>query len=202
MIPGVVKGLLGIKVGSRALVALAPDDAFKPAGGVEQAGVQADDTVLLVVDVKEIRHPLARATGSAVAPVAGQPTVALDANGKPTVTLPDGAAPTTLVAQPLIQGAGAAVAAKQTVLVQYTGIIWPGGKQLSSSWDTGQPASWTVGAGQLLPGMDEGLVGQAVGSQILLIVPPDKGYGSGGQADAGVTGTDTLVFVVDILDAY
>jgi peptidylprolyl isomerase len=202
MIPGVVKGLLGIKVGSRALVALSPDDAFKSAGGVQEAGVQADDTVLLVVDVKEVRHPLARATGTAVAPVAGQPTVALDADGKPTITVPEGAAPTTLVAQPLIQGTGPVVAAGQTIVVHYTGVIWPGGKQFDSSWDSGETASFTVGAGRVIPGWDEGLVGQTVGSQVLLVVPPDKGYGSAGQADAGITGTDTLVFVVDMLDAF
>src|SRR4051812_27903681 len=202
MIPGVVKGLLGVKVGSRALVALSPDDAFKPAGGVEQAGVQADDTVLLVVDVKDVRHPLTRATGTPVAPVAGQPTVALDANGKPTITLPEGAAPTTLVVQPLIQGTGPAVTAGQTISVNYTGIIWPGGKQFDSSWDNGGPASFTVGAGKVIPGWDEGLVGQNVGSQVLLVIPPDKGYGSAGQTDAGISGTDTIVFVVDILDAF
>lgn len=40
------------------------------------------------------------------------------------------------------------------------------------------------------------------GSQVLLIVPPDKGYGTSGNASAGISGTDSLVFVVDILDAY
>jgi peptidylprolyl isomerase len=202
MIPGVVKGLLGVKVGSRTLVALAPDDAFKPAGGVEQAGVQADDTVLLVVDVKEVRHPMPRAAGTPVAPLPGQPTVTLDGNGKPTITLPEGAPPTALVAQPLIQGNGPPVAAGQTIVAHYTGIIWPGGKQFDSSWDRNEPATFAVGAGRVIAGWDEGLVGQNVGSQVLLVVPPDKGYGSAGQSDAGITGTDTLVFVVDILDAF
>ena len=58
-----------------------------------------------------------------------------------------------------------------------------------------------IGKGQVIPGWDEGLVGQTVGSQVLLVVPPDKGYGAG-SASAGIKGTDTLVFVVDILDAY
>ena len=52
------------------------------------------------------------------------------------------------------------------------------------------------------PGWDEGLVGQTVGSQVLLVVPPDKGYGTTGSSDGAIKGTDTLVFVVDILDAY
>ena len=53
----------------------------------------------------------------------------------------------------------------------------------------------------MIAGWDEGLVGQTVGSQVLLVVPPDKGYGKDGQPSAGIKGTDTLVFVVDILDA-
>ena len=54
----------------------------------------------------------------------------------------------------------------------------------------------------MIAGWDEGLVGQTVGSQVLLVVPPDKGYGAAGQPNAGISGTDTLVFVVDILDAF
>jgi len=202
MLPGLVKGLIGVKVGSRALIGLAPDDAFKQAGGVESAGVKPDDTVLLVVDVKEVRHPLTRATGTPVTPAAGLPTVTLDGDGKPTVTVPDAAPPNALVVQPLIQGTGPAVAAGQTVSVHYTGLIWAGGKQFDSSWDRGQPASFPIGTGKVPPGWDEGLVGQTVGSQVLLVLPPDKGYGSAGDSSAGISGTDTLVFVVDILDAF
>lgn len=58
-----------------------------------------------------------------------------------------------------------------------------------------------IGAGQLIPGFDEGLVGQTVGSRVLLVIPPDKGYGTAGNSQAGISGTDTLVFVVDILAA-
>ena len=79
------------------------------------------------------------------------------------------------------------------------GIIWPGGKQFDSSWDKGAPASFGIGVGQVIAGWDEGLVGRPVGSQVLLVIPPDKGYGAQGQGQ--IKGTDTLVFVVDILDA-
>ena len=46
---------------------------------------------------------------------------------------------------------------------------------------------------------DEGLVGQTIGSRVLLVIPPDKGYGTDGKAQAGIAGTDTLIFVVDLL---
>ena len=58
-----------------------------------------------------------------------------------------------------------------------------------------------IGAGQVIKGWDTGLVGQTVGSRVLLVVPPADGYGSAGSAQAGINGTDTLVFVVDILAA-
>jgi peptidylprolyl isomerase len=68
--------------------------------------------------------------------------------------------------------------------------------------DSGTPADFPIGTGNVIPGWDSALVGQTVGSQVLLVVPPDQGYGSKGNAQAGIAGTDTLVFVVDILDAY
>ena len=80
-------------------------------------------------------------------------------------------------------------------------MIWDSGKTFDSSWARGTPAEFVIGTGNVIAGWDEGLVGQTVGSQVLLVIPPDKGYGSAGQADVGIKGTDTLVFVVDILDA-
>ncbi|HEX8095415.1 FKBP-type peptidyl-prolyl cis-trans isomerase, partial [Jatrophihabitans sp.] len=56
--------------------------------------------------------------------------------------------------------------------------------------------------GAVIPGWDKTLVGQRLGSRVLLSIPPADGYGSQGQPDAGITGTDTLVFVVDLIAAY
>lgn len=196
-----VNGLTGEKVGSRVLVAIAPKDGLAKRLGSSK--VKPTDTLLFVIDVKSVRSPLARATGDAVAPVDGLPTVTLAADGKPSIAIPSGvAAPTSLVVQPLIKGTGPVVQAGQTISVQYTGVVYDGGKQFDSSWDRGQPADFVIGKGQVIAGWDEGLVGQTVGSQVLLVVPPDKGYGTQGQPSAGIKGTDTLVFVVDILDAY
>jgi peptidylprolyl isomerase len=196
-----VTSLTGKKIGSRVLVGIAAKDGL--AKRLKSTAVKQNDTLLFVIDVKSVRTPLARATGAPVAPVAGQPTVTLAADGKPTITIPSGVpAPTTLVAQPLIKGTGPVVQAGQTISAHYTGVIYDGGKQFDSSWDRGTPADFVIGKGQVIPGWDEGLVGQTVGSQVLLVVPPDKGYGAQGQSSAGIKGTDTLVFVVDILDAY
>jgi len=54
----------------------------------------------------------------------------------------------------------------------------------------------------VITGWDKGLVGQTVGSRVMLSIPPADGYGSAGQSQAGITGKDTLVFVVDVIDAF
>jgi peptidylprolyl isomerase len=199
--PALVESLTGTKVGSRVLVGIAPEDGLAKRLSAQQ--VKKNDSLLFVIDVRSVLKPLKKATGEAVAPVAGLPTVALAKNGKPKITIPKGAAaPTDLVVQPLIKGSGPAVTSGQTITVHYTGVIWDTGKQFDSSWDRGTPFDTVIGSGQVIPGWDTGLVGQTVGSQVLLVVPPAQGYGATGQSAAGIKGTDTLVFVVDILDAY
>ena len=200
---GLVTSLVGSAVGSRVLIALSPKEGL--AANAKSNGaknVKKDDTLLFVVDVKSVRTPLERATGEAVAPADGLPAVRLDAKGKPTIKVPSDPAPGQLVVQPLIKGTGATVTAGQTITAHYTGLIYGTGKQFDSSWDRGTPADFAIGAGKVIPGWDAGLVGQTVGSQVLLVVPPDQGYGASGNSQAGISGTDTLVFVVDILDAY
>jgi peptidylprolyl isomerase len=201
VIPGFVTGLEGVKVGSRVLVAVAPADGYGPQGGVPDAGIGEKDTLLFVIDVKDARTVLARAEGEPVPPGPGLPTVALGENGAPTVTLPEGPAPADLVVQPLITGGGAKVQQGQNITVHYTGVKWPGGEVFDSSWDKGAPVDFPIGTGAVIPGWDAGLVDQTVGSQVLLVIPPAQGYGEQGQPSAGISGTDTLVFVVDILDA-
>lgn len=199
-VKGLVNGLVGVPVGSRMILAIPPDDAYG-VKGLPAAGIGPTDTILIVVDLRSAGDVLTRATGTAVAPKAGLPTVKLDGEGRPTITLPKTAPPATLQVQPLIQGAGEAVQKGQQITVKYTGVVWPGGKVFDSTWERKTYASFDIGSGRLLAGWDEGLVGQKVGSQILLVIPPDKGYGATGRSDLGIKGTDTLVCVVDILDA-
>jgi peptidylprolyl isomerase len=200
LLRGVRQGLIGSKAGSRVVVAIAPDDGYGLQGGDPENDLKADDTLIFVADVDQVRHPLSRAQGDTVAPVAGLPTVSLGPNGKPTISVPKTDPPTELVIQPLIKGKGAAVTSGQTITVQYTGVLWATGQQFDSSWEK-TPTNFQIGTGAVIAGWDKGLVGQTVGSQVLLIVPPGDGYGADGAPNAGISGTDTLVFVVDILDA-
>jgi peptidylprolyl isomerase len=198
--PGIVSSLVGVPVGSRVLAALAPKDAYG-VQGQPAAGIGPTDTIVVLLDVKAARTVLTRATGTPVAPRPGLPFVKVDASGTPTITLPKGNPPTELVVQPLIVGAGPKVGSGQQLRVQYVGVIWPGGREFDSSWRRGHPATITVGRSQIVGGLDRGLLQQTVGSRVLLVIPPDDGYGAAGNESFGVRGTDTLVFVVDILDA-
>ena len=102
-------------------------------------------------------------------------------------------------------GTGASPQKGQTCVMHYTGWLWTdGGKgaKFDSSHDRRSPFSFALGRGQVIKGWDDGLVGKRVGSQVLLVVPPADGYGKSGSSQAGIKGTDTLVFVVDILGTY
>lgn len=202
VLPGIAKGLVDQKIGSRVLVGVPPADGFGSQGS-SQLGVQPTDTLLFLLDIKAAHTPLDRAKGTTVTPKAGLPTVKLADNGKPTITMPKSKPSTSLVTQLLIKGSGAKVASGQTISVRYIGALYKNGKVFDgTSWQDGAPAThFPIGVGQVIPGWDKALVGQTVGSQVLLVVPPAQGYGSKGNPQAGITATDTLVFVIDILDA-
>ncbi|MEJ2577496.1 MAG: FKBP-type peptidyl-prolyl cis-trans isomerase [Kineosporiaceae bacterium] len=199
-LPGLVKGLTGVKVGSRILVAVPPKDGYGVQGS-PAVGIGPTDTLVVVVDLLSSRNVLSQATGTPLAPRKGLPTVKTDASGQPTVTVPATDPPSSLVVQPLIRGGGPKVIKAQQVTVQYLGVIWASGKVFDSSWKNGHPSTFAIGVGRVIAGWDLGLVGQPVGSRLLLVIPPDQGYGANGNDAAGITGTDTLVFVVDVLDA-
>jgi len=194
---GLYEGIDGVPAGSKVLIAIAPGDG---AEADPATGLLDTDTVLFLAEVHDVRMPLTRAEGDAVAPVAGLPTVDLADDGAPTITVPEGEPPAELVVQPLIEGAGAVVESGQTITVHYTGVLWDTGAVFDSSWEGGSPATFGIGVAAVIEGWDEGLVGQRVGSQVLLVVPPAKGYPEG-SPDGSISATDTIVFVVDLLDA-
>jgi peptidylprolyl isomerase len=201
LMPGLANGMIGQKVGSRLLLGVPPAEGFG-AQGNSQLGFAATDTLLFVLDLKAAKTPLTKANGTPVAPVKGLPTVTYDAKGAPKITVPKTAAPKKLVVQQLIKGTGSVVKSGQTVSAAYAGVIWGTGKEFDSSYRSGSLLERPIGVGQLVPGFDKGIVGQPVGSRVLLVLPPAEGYGKAGAKQAGIKGTDTLVFVVDVLDAF
>lgn len=117
---------------------------------------------------------------------------------KPVLTFPEGDAPADLQVQVLTPGGGTLVEAGDEIEVHYLGQSWGGGV-FDNSYDRGSSISFPIGVGAVIAGWDEGLVGQPVGSRLLLSIPSHLGYGDRGVPQAGIRGGDTLVFVVDIV---
>jgi FKBP-type peptidyl-prolyl cis-trans isomerase len=202
-ISGLDKSLEGSRVGSRLLITIPPKDGFGSSGD-SSLGVSGKDTLLFVVDVLGSYQKTASAHGTPEAVHGtGLPTVGTSSPGTaPPVHLPQTAPPATLQVHTLIQGTGPVVKKGKLLVAQYEGVIWRTGKVFSSTWKNGAPAGFQIGTGQVIKGWDDGLVGKRVGSRVLLVVPPADGYGKSGSSQAGIKGTDTLVFVVDILGTY
>ncbi|MEV5834352.1 FKBP-type peptidyl-prolyl cis-trans isomerase [Nocardia sp. NPDC052112] len=113
----------------------------------------------------------------------------------PKITIPDTCtAPTQLVVKDLVPGSGPGAVVGQPLTMNYTLITWSDKKKLDSSFDRGKPFQLTLGAGQVIPGWEQGLVGVQAGARRLLIIPPNLGYGAGGN---GIKPNETLVFVTD-----
>ena len=195
---GLVGALTGVQPGARVVIAVPPAEAFG-AQGNPQLAVAADERLVFVFDVLDVLP--GRAEGVAVAPTSGLPTVTVVGSG-PAVQVPAGAPPGTLVTQPLIEGLGAQIRAGQDVVVHYTAVLWKDGSVVDSTWPTLRPFLVSgIGQADVIPAWNKTLVGARVGSRLLLVVPPADGYGPVGSPPA-ISGTDTLVFVVDILAAY
>jgi len=117
----------------------------------------------------------------------------------PTVTVPTGAPPTSLESADLIVGTGRGAVPGDKVTVQYVLATYSAKMVIQSSW-TSQPFTFTLGAGQVIPGWDKGVVGMHVGGRRELIIPPSLGYGATPPAGAqGIASNDTLVFVIDLV---
>lgn len=96
----------------------------------------------------------------------------------------------------LTVGAGEEAKVGDAVTVNYTG-TFTNGTKFDSSYDHGQPFSFTLGAGQVIPGWDQGVQGMKVGGKRRLTVPPELGYGS--QDYGPIPGNSTLIFEVELL---
>jgi peptidylprolyl isomerase len=130
------------------------------------------------------------------------PTATGAFGAKPVLTFPtQSGPPKTLQTKVLQQGTGPVVVKGDLLVVDYLGQVW-GGSVFDNSYDRKAPTGFRIGAGKVIPGWDSTLVGVKAGTRIMLSIPPAQGYGAGGQPTAGISGTDTLVFVVDVIASY
>ena len=143
--------------------------------------------------------PAATAVAAAV-PADQLPTASGAFGEKPTLTFPSTDPPPSLQRVILSEGTGPVTKSGDWLITNYLGQVW-GGDVFDNSYDRGATSAFQIGVGKVVPGWDVGLVGVPVGSRVMLSLPPADGYGTAGKPDAGIGATDTLVFVVDIVDA-
>lgn len=162
------------------------------------------DAAVLVIDVMD-RIP-GKADGVSQLPANGFPAVVTAPSGQPGITVPDAAAPTKLESSVLKQGGGAVVKAGDAVVLQYSEFTWDQpATEVTSSWTEAAPHTYAAkdydasdGSG-LWPGTTSAIVGQKLGSQVIVIVPPDASYASGTTAPDSVADGSTRIYVIDIL---
>jgi len=126
------------------------------------------------------------------------PEVTPSGKDEPKIAVPVGDPPSKLVIRDLKRGNGPAAAAGKTLAVDYKGVRYDDGKAFDSSWSTGQPFQFILGARQVIKGWEQGLEGMRVGGRRELIIPPELAYGDHGQGS--IRPNETIVFVVDLLD--
>lgn len=193
--------LAGKRIGSRVAISEPAASVFGSSGNA-QLGIGANDVVVVMFDLVRRVPVRSGPDGASLGAPGWAPSVKVT-SGQPSalgftgVPKPDG----TLRSATLRKGTGAKVKKGQSVVVHYLGQVYRGAKPFDENFSAGAPATFGIGVGAVVKGWDKTLVGQRVGSRTIMAVPPKDGYGAKGQPSAGIKGTDTLYFVVDILAA-
>ncbi|MFI6406523.1 FKBP-type peptidyl-prolyl cis-trans isomerase [Streptomyces sp. NPDC050548] len=175
-----------------------------PAGLVTLAGCGDSDSS----SSKASASPSPSASASTAPPpkVVDGPVPAITAgtkfDEKPTVAKGTGEPSKNLAVKTVIAGSGKAVAEGDFVQVNYLGQIWSTAKVFDNSYDRKTPLVIQLAQGSIIDGWRYGLAGRKVGSRVEMAIPPTWGYGTTGNSQAGIKGTDTLVFVIDVQDAF
>ncbi|MEU5975404.1 FKBP-type peptidyl-prolyl cis-trans isomerase [Streptomyces sp. NPDC047315] len=195
VIEGWQKALEGQKVGSRLEVSIPPSQAYGEQG---QDTIKGNATLVFVMDIVKGANVPASVKGSPVPQEdAALPKVGVNTDGKaPSVTVPKSDAPKKLVSNYVLEGSGPVVTDKDSVIVKYDAYLWDGAKKFGSTYSTGGSETFTLS--QIgVKGLKDGLIGKKIGSRVLLVIPPDQGFGE--QEQQGIPKNSTLVFALDIL---
>jgi peptidylprolyl isomerase len=117
---------------------------------------------------------------------------------RPEIDKPDGDIPFELGVEDLVVGDGAEAVAGKKVTVHYVGVAFRSGEEFDASWNRGEPFSFKLGKGQVIPGWDQGVQGMKVGGRRQLTIPSALAYGARG-AGGVIEPHEPLIFVVDLL---
>lgn len=194
-LPGLRRAILCTTAGSRVAAVVPASEG--PASFGSSVGLRASDDIVVVFDLLDVARE--RAKGEAQPAIEGLPTVSNDSEGLPVISIPAVPAPGFTVAT-LVKGDGLVVREDSALVLKYRGVLWRNGIIFADNWSDPNYTEKRSGD-DFLPGFAEALLGQTVGSQILVVVPPVQGYGTGGNSALSITGSDSLVYVIDILAA-
>jgi peptidylprolyl isomerase len=123
----------------------------------------------------------------------------VDISTKPEVKVPEGEPPTALACTDIVVGDGDVAEEGDQVQMKYVGVSSSTGEEFDASWGKEQDTfPVTLGAGEVIPGWDQGIPGMKVGGRRELVIPPDLAYGAEGRPPT-IAPNDTLVFVVDLV---
>ncbi len=198
-LPGFKEGLVGQQIGSRVLVAVPAKDGAALLQSAETLGLKKDDTMVFLFDLLA-KIPV-EATGKAKKAPSNLPKLTYTKDGKPSkfvkTAKTDKSVSKTSVSV-LIQGDGEKIKAGQTVTVHYLGQKYPAGEVFDESWTTG-PRPISLAEGAAIPCWTDKLVGQTIGSRVILVCSTDDAYGQSAKEQNRPDGP--LIFAIDLLDA-
>jgi peptidylprolyl isomerase len=195
--PSLNTALVGKPADSRIVVASIADDAYGDSGS-PQSGIEGGDPVVMVADIlsTDPTTSLDGPTGETLAAPATAPKIK-ERDGVPVrFAFAKARKPKKLMVIPLRKGAGPAIESPDRIAADYLGQVW-GAKQPFGSTFSKEPAQFSIGLGGVVPAWDKALDGQKEGARVMIISPPDMGYGP--SAKPGIPANSTLVFVVDVL---
>lgn len=192
------------KVGTRIAAVVDVKEEYEESTTLQlyPLGVGNEDGMLVVADLESV--PLTGPEGKATPAPSWAPDITV-AKGEPTnldssgLPEPD-AKSKKLTKALLIQGSGPVVEKGDLIVANYIGQVYAGDKPFDTSFSRKEPAPFTIGVGSVVKGWDQGLVGEKVGSRVLLRIPPSLGYGKEGKGE-DIPANSTLYFVIDILGA-
>jgi FKBP-type peptidyl-prolyl cis-trans isomerase len=187
ILKGLVSTLQCSTVGSRVVSVIPPAEMWGEQGYAE-LGIEGADSVVMVADVVSIVPPLTPAEWKDNVPK-------VELGDKPVVTLPEGDAPAELLLAVLKEGDGAVVEATDPVTLDYQGTSWQTREVFDESYGK-EPI--TLAANGFVKGFTAALVGQKVGSTVLVTIPAEYAYGN--DPEAHPLGGQSLVFLIQIKD--
>ncbi len=174
------------RTASRALLAVAISVSLAACGDADESTGAAEPTS----QACETQPPTAEPAES----------VSTDLTERPEVPATDAAPPCGLVISDVVVGTGTEAVDGSTVAVKYLGAFYGTGEEFDSSWSRSADETIPVplGAGRVIPGFEQGIVGMQVGGRRMVTIPSDLGYGDEGRPP--IPGGATLVFVLDLVE--